>query len=358
MWRLRKEFHGAERKWLKGKIERRKYIQSRNEYKSEVEKAKHTFEKNLCAELDELEGRNPSKWWKKVKGIMGNNKYKVDLNKVVDSEGNLVEEKENVLGVWTSHFNELLNNQGEHNCIRDTEVDGIVTSGDGKFDELDRLLEREEVEKAIRDVRLNAAPGQDMIIGKWVKNGVVTNFIFKFCEKCLELGQIPSAWRNGYIVPIPKGSSTGVHNPRKFRGISVLSVVYKIFCTVVRNRLTEMAESNGLLCEEQNGFRKGRGCLDNILMLTLLGSKYSKVEDGLRCGFIDLQKAYDSVNRDKLWDKLRKMGIKGKLLECMQSIYEDVKCSVKQGEDCGKSFCVRSGHAKDAYYLPCCSVCI
>ena len=358
LWRLRKEFHGAERKWLKGKIERRKYIQSRNEYKSEVEKAKHTFEKNLCAELDELEGRNPSKWWKKVKGIIGNNKYKVDLNKVVDSEGNLVEEKENVLGVWTSHFNELLNNQGEHNSIRDTEVDDIVTSGDGKFDELDRLLEREEVEKAIRDVRLNAAPGQDMIIGKWVKNGVVTDFIFKFCEKCLELGQIPSAWRDGYIVPIPKGSSTGVPNPSKFRGISVLSVVYKIFCTVVRNRLTEMAESNGLLCEEQNGFRKGRGCLDNILMLTLLGSKYSKVGDGLRCGFIDLQKAYDSVNRDKLWDKLRKLGIKGKLLECMQSIYEDVKCSVNWVKIVGSLFVYDLAYAKDAYYLPCCSVCI
>ena len=132
---LRKEFHGAERKWLKGKIERRKYIQSRNEYKSEVEKAKHAFEKNLYAELDELQGRNPSKWWKKVKGIMGNYKCKVDLNKVVDSGGNLVEGEENVLDVFTSHFNELLNNQGEHNSIRDAEVDEIVTSGGGKFDE-------------------------------------------------------------------------------------------------------------------------------------------------------------------------------------------------------------------------------
>ena len=56
LWRLRKEFHSAERKWLKGKIERRKYIRSRNEYKREVEKAKHAFEKDLCAELDELEG--------------------------------------------------------------------------------------------------------------------------------------------------------------------------------------------------------------------------------------------------------------------------------------------------------------
>ena len=113
-----------------------------------------------------------------------------------------------------------------------------------------------------------------------------------------------------------------------------------------------MAKSNGLLCEEQNGFRKGRGCLDNILMLMLLGSKYSKVGDGLRCGFMDLQKAYDSVNRDNLWDKLGKMGIKGKLLECMQSIYEGVKCTVKLGEDRGKSFCVRSGLCQGCILSP------
>ena len=61
---------------------------------------------------------------------------------------------------------------------------------------------------------------------------------------------------------------------------------------------------------------------------------------------------------DKLWDKLGKMGIKGKLLECMQSIYEDVKCTVKLGEECGKSFVYNLAYAKDAYYLPCCLVCI
>ena len=53
-----------------------------NLIKREVGKAKHVFEKNLCPELDELEGKNPSKWWKKVKGLKGNNKVKVDYHKV------------------------------------------------------------------------------------------------------------------------------------------------------------------------------------------------------------------------------------------------------------------------------------
>ena len=265
----------------------------------------------------------------------------VDFNKVVDSRGNLIEGKDKVFDIWTSHFNELLNNQDEQNNTRDTELD--VIGGGGKFDELDRPLEKEEVEKAIRDVRLNAAPGQDMIMGKWVRKGVITDFIFKFCEKCLELGQIPNAWRNGYIVPIPKKVCPTLEN-------SEVLVYFRFYIrysdTIVRNRyrLIEVAESNGLLCEEQNGFRKGtRVCVDNILMLSLLGSKHSKVGDGLRCGFIDLQKAYDAVNRDKYWGKLGKMKIKGKLLKCMQSIYKDVKCTVKLGEECGKSFCVRSG---------------
>ena len=91
---------------------------------------------------------------------------------------------------------------------------------------------------------------------------VVTDFIFKSCDKGeLEFGQISCVSRNRYVVPISMGTSTGVPNPKKFRGIrlSVLLVVYKIFSTVVKNRLIEVAESNGLLCEELTGFRKGRG---------------------------------------------------------------------------------------------------
>ena len=58
----------------------------------------------------------------------------------------------------------LLNSQEEQNSIIDSEVE--ETLGGGEFDELDRTIEKMEVEKAIRDVRLNAAPGQDMFLGR------------------------------------------------------------------------------------------------------------------------------------------------------------------------------------------------
>ena len=73
---------------------------------------------------------------------MGNDKHKVDFKKVVDCRGNLIEGKDKVFDIWTSHFNELLNNQDDQNNTRDTELD--VTGGsNGKFDELDRSLDKE-----------------------------------------------------------------------------------------------------------------------------------------------------------------------------------------------------------------------
>ena len=73
--------------------------------------------------------------------------------------------------------------------------------------------------------------------------------------------------------------------------------MYKVFCTVLRMRLESYLEGNQLLCEEQNGFRKERSCIDNNMMLTMIGRKIIKRKGSMFGGFIDLKKAYDSVDR-------------------------------------------------------------
>lgn len=46
---------------------------------------------------------------------------------------------------------------------------------------------------------------------------------------------------------------------------------------------------------------------------------------------MDFQKAFDSINRCKLWDKIYEVGIRGKLLQILQSLYNNVKSCVKYG---------------------------
>ena len=76
-----------------------------------------------------------------------------------------------------------------------------------------------------------------------------------------------------------------------------------------------MVEEYNLVVEEQGGFRKGRGCRDQIVLLMLLGqTKLATQGSGFLAAFIDFSKAYDRVCRKKLWECLKGYGVSGKFL--------------------------------------------
>ena len=73
---------------------------------------------------------------------------------------------------------------------------------------------------------------------------------------------IPTAWRQATIVPIPKSSMRDARNPLEYKGISLLSVPYKIFSKILNQLIIEWLEDNDVLAEEQCGFRAGRGTME------------------------------------------------------------------------------------------------
>ena len=95
------------------------------------------------------------------------------------------------------------------------------------------------------------------------------------------------------MVQVPK--KLGVvcaHVPDTFRGIALTSVVCKVFCHILKERLGTMVEEWNLVVEEQGCFRKGRSCKDQIVSLMLLcQTKLATQEGGLHC----FSKAYDRV---------------------------------------------------------------
>ena len=74
--------------------------------------------------------------------------------------------------------------------------------------------------------------------------------------------------------------------------------MYGTECEVVNGRRPE----EGLIAGEQGGFRKMRGCRDQILSLVLLGQMEMLMKlSGLMAAFIDFFKTYDRIHRGKLW---------------------------------------------------------
>ena len=82
--------------------------------------------------------------------------------------------------------------------------------------------------------------------------------------------------------------------------------------------------------DEQGGFRAGRGCVYQIFTQKQTGEKAREKKCRVYVGFMDLEKAYDRVNREALWQVLRMYYVHGKLLKGIKSRYvNSLECSSK-----------------------------
>ena len=148
--------------------------------------------------------------------------------------------------------------------------------------------------------------------------------------------KVVADWQDVQIVPIPKKGDLRVCD--NWRGISLLDVVGKIFAKSVQERLQIIA--NKVLPKPQCGFRRGRGCTNMIFVARQLIEKADEHGDAL---FIELQKAYDSVPRQALWQVLQKCGVPPAMLHIIRSFHDGMHAEVRLGNTVTASFEERSG---------------
>ena len=126
------------------------------------------------------------------------------------------------------------------------------------------------MKNAVTEAKRNKASGLDGIPADVLKNDRATSFLHVLFNVCFEKGCIPSDWGKGIINPIPKSSTMDSRDPLSYRGITLASAMYKIYCAVLNKLLIKWVENNGILVDEQNGFRKGRSTVDHISSLSNL----------------------------------------------------------------------------------------
>ena len=152
---------------------------------------------------------------------------------------------------------------------------------------------------------------------------VLFNIIF-------DQGVIPTPWLEGIIRPIFKKSGD-ISNPENYRPISILSCFGKLFTAVLNARLTKFIDSNNILEENQAGFRKGYSTSDHVFALHALIELLKTRKKNLFCCFVDFTKAFDSVWRVGLWQKLLKSSVDGKMFRIVRNMYSSIKSCVRIG---------------------------
>ena len=91
----------------------------------------------------------------------------------------------------------------------------------------------------------------------------------------------------------------------------------------------EWAEIYTVYIKAQAGFRANMGTPDNVFVLHGLINHLIDKGKKLYCTFVNFKKAIDFINRDIIWFKLIKLGVRGKMLNVIESMYKNVKARVK-----------------------------
>jgi len=126
-----------------------------------------------------------------------------------------------------------------------------------------------------------------------------------------------------------------------YRGISLLSIVGKLFARIVLQRLQVLADR--IYPESQCGFRSQRSTVDMIFSVRQLQEKCREQNQPLYLAFIDLTKAFDLVSRDGLFRMLDLIGCPPKLLSIVRSFHDGMMSTVQFDGDLSEEFGVKSG---------------
>ena len=188
-------------------------------------------------------------------------------------------------------------------------------------------------------MRCGKACGEDGITPELLRYAGLDKEILGFINDAFTKDHIPEKWKTLIIVPVPK--SGDLSKPDNYRGISLISLVLKLYNRLLLMRLRPVIDP--LLRINQNGFRQKRSTVGQILALRRL---LEGVKDkNLSCimTFIDFRKAFDSIHRGKLMDILRAYGIPEKLVTAIAATYSETWAKVRTYDGITQPFQILAG---------------
>ena len=131
----------------------------------------------------------------------------------------------------------------------------------------------------------------------------------------------------------------------------MLSTAGKVLAKILLKRLVNSI-SEGILPESQCGFRANRSTVDMIFAARQLFEKSREQHQSLYVAFIDLSKAFDSVDRELLWKVLQKVGCSKHFIRLVECLHNDMTVRIRIGDDLSEPFRVSRGVKQGCVLAP------
>uniref|UniRef100_A0A8K9X1H2 Reverse transcriptase domain-containing protein n=1 Tax=Oncorhynchus mykiss TaxID=8022 RepID=A0A8K9X1H2_ONCMY len=303
------------------------FREARNHYTQAVRKAKASFFKQKFASCN----TNSKKFWDTVKS-MENKNTSSQLPTALKIGNTVTTDKSTII----EHFNKHFSTAGHaFHLATPTPVNSTAppTATRPSLPHFSfSQIHSADVLKELQNLDPYKSAGLDNLDPFFLKLSaeIVATPITSLFNLSFVSSEIPKDWKAAAVIPLFKGGDT--LDPNCYRPISIQPCLSKVFESQVNKQITDHFESHHTFSAMQSGFRAGHGCTSATLKV--LNYILTAIDKKHYCAavFIDLAKAFDSVNHHILIGRLNSLGFSNDCLAWFTNYFSDrVQCVKSEG---------------------------
>lgn len=313
----------------------------RNHVNEKVKDAKKSY---YSSSFEAFEG-NSRKTWQTINQLMGRKGNKSAINSI-DRNGERIDGPSRIAEAFNDYFSEIGPELAKN-------VKGVPNSFTEYLSQTDLRFCLQKTNKSQVLTHLSKlckakATGLDNISAKLLREctDLIADPLCLIFNQSISTGIFPLEWKNAKVIPLYKnaGKKTDLTN---YRPISIIPAVAKVFERIIYDQFYAYLNSNNLISHCQSGFRSMHSTV--TALLDAADSWSLNIDKGFvnAVVFLDLKKAFDTVDHEILLSKLSYFGIHGTTLGWFSSYLENrsqlcqvngktsspasMKCGVPQG---------------------------
>ena len=268
---------------------------------------------------------DPKKTWQIINQLRGKSKTQVKPSFVVD--GHRIVCRRTIANKFNQYFTSIA---GNLNVMANDNIIGLSIQPLPSFESYlstphDSTIyvadtTDDEITDIINEFHNNKSSDIPIIVIKKCSH-IIVPYITPLYNTCMQNGIFPHEFKTGKITPVYKKENSELLE--NYRPVSTLPIFGKIFEKIIYTRLYSFVISKGMLNENQFGFRKGHGTSHAIHQsVNMITNALSSKKHVLGI-FIDLSKAFDTLDHNILLHKLNNYGIRGKAYDLIHSYISD-----------------------------------